>query len=68
MSFRQNVPAILLYVLAYALDVSSSGVATPGPTRAQARAKLVCALVAKAQVPAIDSQCRVGEEDRYLKS
>ena len=32
---------------------SSSGVVTPGPTRAQARAKLVCALVAKAQVPAI---------------
>ena len=32
----------------------SSGVATPGPTRAQAWAKLVCALVAKAQVPAIN--------------
>ena len=32
----------------------SSGVATPGPTRAQARAKLVCALVAKAQVPVIN--------------
>ena len=30
-----------------------SGVATPWPTRAQAWAKLVCALVAKAQVPAI---------------
>ena len=43
-----------------------SGVATPGPTRAQARAKLVCALVAKAQIPAINSW--VGwEKDRYLK-
>ena len=35
-------------------SISVSGVATPGPTRAQVRVKLVRALVAKAQVPAVN--------------
>ena len=47
----------------------SSDIATTGPTTAQAQAKLVCALVVKAQVPGINRFFHwVGwEEDRNIK-